>query len=183
MVESWREPAEQNADWQATCAIYGDLTSVRPLTSVAAGAERGFYGCVQITMSTGSTAFFRSIDDSSGVFRYFAFSKQPKIEVQLKYIFPTTNVAIINEKDEDLSMIPPTSLTIKWNYFPVELPEEDKQPFLTSIWEEASRILNEEQLSFGVCEFCEHQALTYNVASMSSNSISSSKEVTLIESK
>lgn len=136
-------PPEENEDWSATCAIYGDWTEIRPL-------DRGFWGCVRIIMSTDYTAFFRSINDKDGYFRYFKLEKQPELLVQFKYI---------HDESKDFASSPPISVTIQWTYYPDEWPDQHQKTLLFTMWEESNRILHEEQLSFGVCEYCEHQAM------------------------
>jgi len=139
---------EENDDWLATCAIYGEeSTSVEPL-------PQGFYGCLCITMSTEYTAFFRSIHGKEGKFRFFSLAQQPKLSLKFKYHLTDDQTDF-----EDLRSTRPSSVTIQWSLYPEEWPDDFKRPFLAQIWEESNRILQEQELSYDVCEYCEHNAL------------------------
>ena len=144
-------PSVENEDWLATCAIYGEeATKVESL-------QRGFQGCIRITMSTEYTAFFRSIQSKEGQFRFFKLEKQPQLVVKFKYV---PNSTTEGQPDcEDLISARPTSVTIQWSTYPEEWSDEDKRPLLAKIWEESNRILQQQGLSFDVCEYCEHHAI------------------------
>lgn len=141
----------ENDDWLATCAIYGDeVTEIQRLSHGS-----GFHGCIQITMATEYIAFFRSIRDKEGHFRYLKLSKQPQLLLQFKYICEDG----VNDGDRDLNNAIPISVTIQWLAYPEEWPDQEKKKVLAAIWQKSNEILREEKLSYGVCEYCEHQAI------------------------
>ena len=44
---------------------------------------------------------------------------------------------------------------------PIEWPDTHKKPLLVFMGEESNRILQEEQISFGVCEYCQYEVLLH----------------------
>jgi RING-type zinc-finger/IBR domain, a half RING-finger domain len=150
MEEKSQEPIEvESDDWLATCAIYGEeVTTIKPL-------ERGFCGCIRISMSTEYTAFFRSIRDKEGHFRFFKLAKQPQLLLTFTYISHENDQHDI----ENLTSATPTSVKIEWLVYPEEWSDEYKASFLANMCEESNRILLEQALSFDVCEYCEHHAI------------------------
>lgn len=167
--------ADENEDWMATCAIYGDCTESRPLHHMATSvtAASGFSGRVRLAMSTEYTAFFRAVEDQEGYFRYFKLSQPPQLQLQFKYMLPFAGATGTDNEQEDFSSVTPTSVTIQWIHYPQEWPDQDKKPFLAAIWDKANKILRGHDdvdgggLSFAVCEYCEHLALVEYSAAVS----------------
>jgi hypothetical protein len=145
-----RELAEQNEDWLATCAIYGDATEIQAIS-------KGFLGSISIPISTSTVAFAHKATPE-GHYRYFSLPEPPILKLTFKYILYDHKH---KKEEESPVLLPPMSLTVKWMHYPEELSLVEKKPFLAWLWEKSNGVLQREQLSFGVCEFCEHEALTY----------------------
>lgn len=56
-----------------------------------------------------------------------------------------------------------------WNYYPVEWPKVDEEPYRKSLAKKCHSILQDERMSFAVCEFLEHHALSHYRRSCSSD--------------
>jgi len=141
------ELAENNVDWFATAAIYGDETEVLALRQ-----HQGFCGTVKLTINVATTVFCRK-STNQGHHRYFTLDKPPILHVALEYIYENT-------EDEDTGF--PIKLTIQWVHYPDELPAQDKLNLISWLTKKCEDQMRSEMFSsFGVIEICEHEVLSY----------------------
>ena len=151
----------ENVDWAATCAIYGEETEVN------SKKEGGFRGTVHLPISVSAVGFFRKITsqnqpikDDVQFFRYFSISQTPILRIDFDY--PKTNEtddSIDYELDDECTF--PQSVHVRWELYPEEWPMEEKQNYTKWLSDKCNDILTEEQMSFPVCEFCDHDTLSF----------------------
>jgi hypothetical protein len=168
-----------NDDWDALCAIYGaedgfsddqmvdvggDITctfhdderQVRLMTSEFGG---GFCGTVFMTLSTKKVAFARRVNDA-GNYRFFVLEKSPILKLDLLYTRNLRKGPKDEHDDDDFASQGPSGLRLKWEYYPKEWPDVDKEAYRSCLAKKCNGILQEQGMSFAICEFLEHQALS-----------------------
>ena len=149
---------ESNTDWAATVSIYGEApgsTRVKPLRDQSNG---GFCGCILIHIPISKVAFARRVTPNEDFYRYFSLEKNPVIRIEFEYLYDSQ----VDGGEEELNFdTPPTSLNLKWDHFPDEWPVEEKNSLLSWLSKRSKQLLQDEEISFSVCEFCEHETLSY----------------------
>eukprot|EP00980_Cylindrotheca_fusiformis_P008631 scaffold1834_cov101-Cylindrotheca_fusiformis.AAC.2 len=184
---------ENNMDWAATAAIYVDETSTTPLLSD--DGIIGFCGTIRLTLLTiSSVAFCRRVTTTNNnnnnnnnneenddhhhhpKYRYFGLKKSPILKIQLDYIIHSKEEDDDDEEEaDDDAAVLPQNLRLEWDYYPPELPEEDKIGLLSWLNDKCKTKLDEENelrsmcTSFSVVELCEHETFAASAsASLSS---------------
>ncbi|KAG7368094.1 IBR/half ring-finger domain containing protein [Nitzschia inconspicua] len=175
-----------NDDWTALCAIYREDDAVAEhdgdsdeqeergadfgsspsnhqerfvrLTALTLPKGGGFCGTVHMTLSTIKVAFARRVNDA-GNYRYFTLQRSPSLKLDLLYRRPSSSDG--DEKENYSEGEGPSSLRLVWEYYPVEWPKADQEPYRSCLAKKCSSILKDEGLSFAVCEFLEHHALSF----------------------
>ncbi len=169
--------ATTNDDWETLCAIYDDgeeghddfddtqdnsqRNDERKLKIVSSSFPNGFCGTVYMTLSTSKIAFARLVR-SDGSYRYFALEKPPILKLDLLY-FTSKSTSSSKTGDDDWSdpgTEGPSNLRLTWHYYPSEWPACDKEKYRSSLAKKCHSILQEEG-SFSVCQFLEHDAISF----------------------
>ena len=179
--------ATTNDDWETLRAIYDDgeddcafgvddtqensqtTNDERKLKLVSSSLPNGcFCGTVHMTLSTSKIAFARLVK-SDGSYRYFALAKPPILKLDLLYFTRKStissseeNTSLKNDHDDwsELDSEGPYNLRLTWDYYPSEWPTRDKEKYRSSLAKKCQTILQEEG-SFSVCQFLEHDAISF----------------------
>jgi len=69
-----------------------------------------------------------------------------------------------NAEEFDPSFVTPHCIKLSWKHYPKEWPREEQENLLHWLQERSIELLEEQQMSFAVCEFCEHETLSYWIA-------------------
>ena len=157
-----------NDDWETLCAIYDDGEAFennleddsnhndeRKLKLVSSALPNGFCGTVFMALSTSKIAFARLVK-SDGSYRYFTLQKPPILKLDLLYL--NSNQEGDEESYDETEG--PSNLRLTWHYYPSEWPTLDKEPYRSSLAKKCYSILREEG-SFSVCQFLEHDAISF----------------------
>jgi IBR domain, a half RING-finger domain len=172
-----------NDDWAALCAIYGEDdvftehhddeknhderteqdavidSEARPVRLMATNFKGGgFCGTVYMTLKTTKVAFARRVNDA-GNYRYFTLERSPCLK--LDFLYPKSSLVNHKAEEDELDNVGPSSLRLVWDYYPIEWPKADQEAYRASLAKKCSSVLQEECMSFAVCEFLEHQALSF----------------------
>ncbi len=167
-----------NDDWDTLCAIYDDgeegsdqfdesqdnnsqRNDERKLKLVASSLPNGFCGTVYMTLSTSKIAFARLVR-SDGSYRYFTLTKPPILKLDLLYCNTKSASSLPNDDDDssESESERPSTLRLIWHYYPSEWPTCDKEKYRSSLAKKCYSILREEG-SFSVCQFLEHDAISF----------------------
>jgi hypothetical protein len=173
--------ATSNDDWETLCAIYDDggddyddthensqNNDERKLKLVSSPFPNGFCGTVYMTLSTSKIAFARLVR-SDGSYRYFTLDKPPILKLDLLY-FTRNNSKNDHDDSSDLDTEGPSNLRLTWDYYPSEWPTLDKENYRSSLAKKCHSILQEEN-SFSVCQFIEHDAISFYYEDRTANAV------------
>ena len=183
--------ATTNDDWETLCAIYDDGAEVyesdesqdnsqtndeRKLKLVASSFPNGFCGTVFMTLSTSKIAFARLVR-SDGSYRYFTLDKPPILKLDLLYFTSKSTSSPKNDLDDWLESDTegPSNLRLTWFYYPSEWPTFDEEKYRSSLAKKCHSILREEG-SFSVCQFLEHDAISFFYEDRSTDGTTPSNE-------
>jgi hypothetical protein len=129
----------------------------------------GFCGTVYMTLSTSKVVFARRVNDA-GNYRYFTLQRSPCLKLDFLYRRESRTDNINNndvdnnnnkDVDDEYYSEGPSSLRLVWDYYPTEWPQVDQDSYRSCLAKKCNTILQEEGISFAVCEFLEHHALSY----------------------
>lgn len=145
---------ENNQDWVATCAIYGEQeTQIQPLKN------GGFCSSLTIPIPTSNMAFAYNCSDKEDHYRVYTIENPPVLCLAFDYVFDTESVSENEEYDQ--SFVTPHRVVLSWKNYPKEWPNKEEEKLLHWLQERSVELLKEQQMSFAVCEFCEHETLSY----------------------
>eukprot|EP00546_Thalassionema_frauenfeldii_P013189 CAMPEP_0178929264 /NCGR_PEP_ID=MMETSP0786-20121207/20465_1 /TAXON_ID=186022 /ORGANISM="Thalassionema frauenfeldii, Strain CCMP 1798" /LENGTH=225 /DNA_ID=CAMNT_0020605425 /DNA_START=139 /DNA_END=813 /DNA_ORIENTATION=- len=158
MSPASRSFVENNQDWAATCAIYGEQeTHVEPIEN-----DDGFRSSLTIQIRTSNMAFAYNCSDKKDHYRICTVENPPVL--CLKFDYASFNTDSNNGDDDDESdqwSVTPHCVKVLWKYYPKEWPCEKEEDMLNWLQERSLELLDEQKMSFVVCEFCEHETLSY----------------------
>ena len=131
----------------------------------------GFCATLPISIPTSNVSFFRRVTDDQH-YRYFSLAQPPVVTIE--FLYTTKKINLHSETDEngseedddddeeeEFENSPPRSMKLTWGHYPKEWPIDHQGTYLEWIKQNANRLLNDNQMSFCVCEFVEHEALDY----------------------
>eukprot|EP00536_Pseudo-nitzschia_multiseries_P000766 jgi/Psemu1/1720/gm1.1720_g len=157
-----------------------DNNDDRAVTLKVSSFPTGFCGTVYMTLSTSKIAFARLVR-SDGSYRYFTIDKPPVLQLDLHYFTRKSDEERMpiddnedddkydndydNDYDYDYGSDPeieaPSNLRLTWKYYPTEWPVSDKEPYRSSLAKKCHAILRDEGNGFSVCQFLEHNAISF----------------------
>ena len=144
-----------NEDWCATSVIYGGMVSTER------NIDGSVSGIIEIPISVTNVVFACRISDDANLskpsFRYWTLPLDASPVVRLCFVYDNGDVDNLSPKTVDISFS--------------KFPDEDhcncgswlapmKHQFLRWLEEKSEEILREEQMSYSVCSFIEHDAWT-----------------------
>lgn len=171
-----------NDDWEILCAIYGnDDDSDTSNNFYRHHICGGFCGTVYMTLLSTTRIVFARLVRNDGTFRYFTLSKPPIFKLDLLYYCSIYNEEEQEEQQQEQQQEEdqeqsPSDFRLEWEYYPSEWPAVDQEVMRSWLSQKCREILQDEG-SFSVCQFLEHDAISsyyeYTTNSNSNNTNSS----------
>lgn len=166
-----------NEDWCATSAIYADANnlSIKKLPPLeggiggGAGAGGGFCGSLEIPISVSNVAYCRRISPDDELdfprFRFWILNDSKENNNNNNNALSTASTCIDDSpilsvgfyytRADDDSI--PKSVKVSFVRYPKTWPTCEERPYVDWLTSEAERVLREDQQSFAVCDYLEHQ--------------------------
>lgn len=135
--------ADENTDWIATSSIYIDANCT--VKSLPFG---GFCGSLEIPVTIDNVVFCQLIHDDV---------KEPRFEYWILDEPPVLNVSFHYHETEG----PPQSIKIFFAHYPALWPAAQEKSYAQWLMAQAEQKLQEEEQSYAVCDFLEHEALAF----------------------